>query len=186
MKLPRLSIAWIMAVIIVVAADLAAGRALVRTGLLLGVLVAFGTLPMATMLVLGIPSLVRVSREPGKSRPFLMGFEAVGWAVLLAYTGGAVLSAESVAGSLEWVGWVIEFIPVGLRDTILGEVLFMLLILLPQLAAAPMGGWLNRKFKVRISIERRRASGLEADGPSRERLPVAARSLGSSACRSAS
>ncbi len=70
MNLPRFSIAWIMAIIVIVAIDFAAIRALYGTGAL-GGLIAIGSIPMAGILTLGIPSLIKGFSGRGKVRPFL-------------------------------------------------------------------------------------------------------------------
>jgi hypothetical protein len=59
MNLPRFSIAGIMTMIVVVAFDFAAIRALDRTGTLVRGLIAVGSIPMAGILMLGIPSLIK-------------------------------------------------------------------------------------------------------------------------------
>jgi hypothetical protein len=41
----------------------------------------------------------------------------------------------------------------------------ILILLLPQSVIALMGGWLNRRFEIRITIKRRRATEFEAQGP---------------------
>jgi hypothetical protein len=103
MNLPRFSIAWIMAIIVIVAIDFAAIRAVDVTGTLVGGLIAVGSIPMAGILMLGIPSLVNGLSRRGKVRPFLNGFEGVGWTTLFVYTGSAILFPESIAGEFDWV-----------------------------------------------------------------------------------
>jgi hypothetical protein len=98
MNLPRFSIAWIMAIIVIVAFDFAAIRALDGTGTLVGGLIAIGSIPMAGILMLGIPSLIKGMSGRGKVRTFLNGFEGVGWTILFVYTGSAILFPEPIAG----------------------------------------------------------------------------------------
>ncbi len=194
MKLPRISIAWVMEIVILVAVDLAAFRAAFRAangttslppiGTLIGVLVVYGAMPMASILVFGIPTLIKMFRRNDKSRPFLMGFEAAGWEIVLTYTVASVLSPFWVAGNLELLaGEVVQLIPASMRESIVVVMLLMLLIMLPQLAVALMGGWFNWKFKISITVERRRTAGVEANGPSPAQPPTAKQSLGSFACR---
>lgn len=172
MKLPRFSIAWIMAIIVVAAVDLAAIRALDGTQTVIGALIIIGSMPMASILMLGIPNLVRGSTGRSTVRPFLVGFEAVGWMVLLVYTGSAIVFAESVAGAVDLsarflmslIGWdtANESDPAW---QLVGLFVVVLLLLLPQLFVALVGGWLNQRFKIRIAIERRQETGLAAMRP---------------------
>jgi hypothetical protein len=168
MRLPRFSIAWIMASIVMAAIDLAAIRALDGTNTVIGALIVIGSIPMASILVLGIPSLVGRSKGQGKPRPFLVGFEVVGWAVLLVYTGSAMLFPESVAGAFDLSAQFLMRL-IGL-DTAIGSgpawelfglFVVVLLLLLPQLFVSLVGGWLNQRFEIRITIRRRQATGLE-------------------------
>jgi hypothetical protein len=167
MKLPRFSIASIMTIIVIVALDLAAIRALDGTSTVIGGLIVFGSMPMASILVLGLPSLVRALVGRGQIRPFLIGFEAVGWTVLLIYTGSAILFPDSVA---EHLSKAIQLLPIDFNTPfwqgwqgIIGE---MLIVMIPQLVIALIGGWLNQRFKIRIIIERRRTTGHETMGVS--------------------
>jgi hypothetical protein len=167
MKMPRITIGWMMAIIVIAAIDLAAIRGIDGTSTLIGALIVLGSMPMASILVLGIPSLVRGFSGRGKIHPFLTGFEAVGWTVLLVYTGGAVLLPVSVAGLVELVvGALLIFLGFDILSVqtrvpaweLFLLILCLLILLLPQLALALVGGWVNRLFKFRITIERRRAS----------------------------
>jgi hypothetical protein len=167
-KLPRFSIAWIMTIVVVAAIDFAAIRALDGTNTIIGGLMAIGSMPMAGILVLGILSLVRAIMGRGEIRPFLIGFEVVGWTVLLLYTGSPILFPESVAGAIDSAALslmrLIGLDTVGGLDPswqLFGLFLFVLILLLPQLAFALIGSWLNQRFRIRIIIERRRATGHE-------------------------
>ncbi len=169
MKLPRFSIAWIMAITVIAAIDLAAIRALDQTSTVTGALIVFGSMPMASILVLGIPNLVKGATGRGKIRPFLAGFEGVGWTVLLVYTASAVLFAESIVESiavaalflLSLIGLETAAYRTDAAGQLFGLFIFVLFLLLPQLFIALVGGWLNQRFKIRIAIERRQATGLE-------------------------
>ena len=171
MNLPRFSIAWIMAIIVVVAIDFAAIRALSGTGTLVGGLIAIGSLPMAGILMLGIPSLIKGLSGRGKIRPFLNGFEGVGWTMLFVYTGSAILFPESIAGQFQSV--LISLVKVmgwDVADTsdaswqLFWLFVVILILLLPQLVIALIGGWLNQRFEIRITIKRRRALDLMIRG----------------------
>jgi hypothetical protein len=171
MNLPRFSIAWFLAIIVIVAIDFAAIRALDGTGSLVGGLIAFGSIPMAGILMLGIPSLIKGLSGRGKVRPILNGFEGVGWTIFFVCTGSAILFPESIAGRWESVlnslakvmgwdaadtsdaSWQLFWLFVGI-----------LILLLPQSVIALIGGWLNQRFGIRITIKRRRATEFEVQG----------------------
>lgn len=167
MKLPRFSVASIMTIVVVAAIDFAAIRALDATNTVVGGMMAIGSMPMAGILVLGIPSLVKGLRDRGEIRPFLTGFEAAGWTVLLLYTSSATLFPGPVAAAFisvsEFLAKVLGLDAADASDPgwqLFGLFFGMLILLLPQLAFALVGGWLNRRFKFRITVERRRATRL--------------------------
>jgi hypothetical protein len=169
MNLPRFSIAWIMAIIAIVAIDFAVIRELDRTGTLVGGLIAIGSLPMAGILMLGIPSLIKGFSGRGDVRPFLNGFEGVGWTILFVYTGSAILFPESIAGQLESVlDSLLELMGWDTSDPswhLFGLFVGILIHLLPQSVIALIGGWLNQRLEIRITIKRRRATEFEVQGP---------------------
>lgn len=175
MKPLRVSIAWIMAIIANLAIDFAVIRCLDETNPVIGKLILIGSIPMASILVLGLPSLIRGITRRGRRHPFLVGFEAVGWTVLLLYTGGAILFPKSVATAIDSAGELL-IRPTGLenhpawRSFVL--CLAVLMLLLPQLVVALVVGWVNQRFKITITIERRRASGLETMSPCERPRPV--------------
>jgi hypothetical protein len=171
MNLPRFSIAWIMAMIVIVAIDLAAIRALDGTSTVIGGLIAIGSVPMAGLLLLGLPSLIWGSSGRGESRLLLAGFEGIGWTTLLAYTGSAILLPESVAAGTASIAEALVSVAEALLkvlglDTVVGFnpawpwfglLLPLLILLLPQLVIALIGGWLNHRFEIRMIIKRRRS-----------------------------
>jgi hypothetical protein len=174
MNLPRFSIAWIMAIIVIVAIDFAAIRALSSTGTLVGVLIAIGSIPMAGILMLGIPSLIKGLSGRGKVRPFLNGFEGVGWTILFVYTGSAILFPESIAGQFESVlNSLMKVMGWDAADTsdaswqLFWLFVAILILLLPQSVIALIGGWLNQRFEFRITIKRRRETEFEIQQPVR-------------------
>jgi hypothetical protein len=156
MKLPRFSIARIMAIIILAALNLAAIRALDGTSTEWGGLIVFGSMPMASILVLGLPCLVKGVWGRSQTHPFLIGFEGVGWTILLFYTGASLLFpsfiGETLVKGMRVLGITNSPDPVWQVCMIIAGVLFLPL---PQLVAALIGGWLNQRFKIRIIIERR-------------------------------
>lgn len=172
MNLPRFSIAWIMAIIVIVAIDFAAIRAVDGTNTLVGGLIAIGSIPMAGILMLGIPSLIKGLSGRGKVRRFLNGFEGLGWTSLFVYTGSSILFPESIAGQFESVlNSLVKVMGWDAADTSDPSwqlfLLFVgiLILLLPQSVIALIGGWLNQRFEIRITIKRRRETEFEVQGP---------------------
>jgi len=164
MKRPRFPIAGMMAAVVAVAINLAVIRSIewTKPDTMAHFFFACGVMPMASVLILvalmSLPDLVR----SGRLSPFVLGFEAVGWAVvfafvtcysiaspiLLAYAEGIGAYTRPVfiryfADPPPWVGMALEL---GL-----GAVIFSL----PQLAVALLGGWLTRKFGLTVRFERR-------------------------------
>ena len=180
MKPLRFSIAWIMTIVVVAAIDLATIRWLLVTDSAIGELILFGSMPMASILLFGLPSLVRALVGRGKICPFLMGFEAVGWAFLLVYAGSVTLYPDSIAVNLSKA---FELLPIDYNTPFWqswqGIFCDMLFLLIPQLVVALIGGWLNQAFKIRISIERRQATGLATMSPSGVAGTVSAGRVGS-------
>jgi hypothetical protein len=173
MKLPQFSIASIMTIVVVAAFDFAAIRALDGTHTLIGGLMAIGSMPMAGILVLGFPSLVRTITGRGEIRTFLAGFESVGWSILLLYTGSAILFTDRVAAAFVSIAEsLLKALGLDVADAsdpgwqLFGLFVGMLFLLIPQLIVALIGGWLHQLFEIRITIRRRRVTGLETMSPS--------------------
>jgi hypothetical protein len=156
-KLPRLSIISVMWIVVIASINLAGLRLIeTPTTALLQTLVIV-SMPMASVLVIGIPTLVRCFLGRGKMRLFLNGFEGFGWTILLFFTGMAWLApiwfAEAVAIIWGWSGLTER------RDSFWQSFIFfdMFLCLVPQLLIALIGGWLVGMFKIRVTVERRAA-----------------------------
>jgi hypothetical protein len=161
-KLPRLSIITFMWIVVIASINFAAlrfleGRAIAPSVYVL-VIVA---MPMASILLFGIPTLVKGHLGRGKVPPFLIGFEGFGWTILLLCTGMALFSptcfAEAVAIVWGWSGLTES------RDSVWQSFLFvdMFLCLAPQFIVALAGGWLVGTFKIRVTVERRSTSQSE-------------------------
>lgn len=148
MRRPRIRIAWAMVLTAIAALNLGAMRAVSdHRGPVSGML-AIGALPMANVLAFGL--LVGCLHRG--SRPFLVGFEALG-ALALAFYAAAIWSPsyrESVPQSivfgylrLAWDLW-----PTGAARTIPRVVIaysaFSLWVTWPQLVLALVGGLFTR------------------------------------------
>jgi hypothetical protein len=118
-------------------------------------------MPMASILLIGIPTLVKAHLRRGKVPPFLIGFEGFGWPILLLCTGMAFLSPTCFAEAIRIVwGWsgLLES-----RDSFWKSFIFfdMFIYLAPQFLIALAGGLLVGMFKIRITVERRSNSQTE-------------------------
>jgi hypothetical protein len=113
----------------------------------------FGGLPMANVLAIGI----MIGKLRARSRPFLLGFEIFGAIALLTYV---LLSTLSDGGELDFY---LEPLIGSLIRTMLAKPRFIaipvivsvgaVVLTLPQLAFALLGGFLSSRF--RMSITRR-------------------------------
>lgn len=165
MKLPRLSIAWVMGIVVIASINCAAIRVLERPTTAFVQLLVIGLMPMASILMMGIPTLVWGLLGRSKTRPFLVGFEGFGWTILLLGTGMAFFF-PSLVGEAVAKGWrVLGFAES--RDSFWQSLIFfdMILYFLPQFLIALAGGWLVGMFKIRVTIERRSTSRSETLTP---------------------
>src|SRR4051812_42624100 len=149
MRLSRFRIAWVMSFVALVALNLLAIRALSEIRYLrnIGALLELGALPMAN--VLAVSALVR-HRRPG-SRPFLVGFEMFGMMALVFYVALVSYFSHQVVGTYlaPWATPIEQFIGRH-RPYVLIPILFTITVVmlgLPQMAFALIGGLLSRRFK---------------------------------------
>jgi hypothetical protein len=137
----RCRIAGLMAVVALAALDCAAVRSPLSGRPLTETLLLLGGLPMANVLAFGLLLLLLESPGRGACRPWLVGFETVGWSVLLLYAFCAFYHPEAlrggVVGALSWLNALGN--PVFLAAAVA-------VLISPQLSLAMLGGWLNRKF----------------------------------------
>ena len=92
MKRTKFSIAGLMVLVLALALDSLAVRSILDSRDVFSVSVVFLALPMATVLLV-VPVLV-LGRHGGQSRrPFLVGFEVVGWTVLTALVAACWLTS---------------------------------------------------------------------------------------------
>jgi hypothetical protein len=124
-----------------------------------------GVVPMASLLlavaVLQAPKLIRGGLLP----PFVLGFEAVGWATIFGFITFYSMIPEYLSAFMEliatyitpvfgrypvdtpdWLGLLIEF---GAAAIIFSS---------PQLPVALLGGWLMHKLGLTLRFERRRTA----------------------------
>jgi hypothetical protein len=154
-KAPRFQIGWIMVVVAIAALNFGAIRAMMAPGWdRAGGWLTVGALPMANALVVGL----LIARRRPRSRPFLLGFAVFGGTALALYVALVIGFEQDVLipylnlfmNPLEnalggWNGPII-FVPIVYSVAVL-------VLTLPQVALALLGGFLSRRFK--ISITRR-------------------------------
>jgi len=151
LRAPRFRIAWLMALIAIIALDFGAIRALSGFDFQVAEMVGVGALPMANILAVGL--LIGIWRREG--RPSLFGFEAFGAVPLSAYVAWAWSSPDSLSSYLQfyfrpmvdffrtnWPAWHIPVI----------YAIAAVLLALPQVAFALVGGWLSSNFGTMIHM----------------------------------
>jgi len=209
MKRLRFPIAGLMPAVVLVAINLAVWRSFEENSseMLPHLFFASGVMPMASILILVALSSVKSLVRGGRLSPFVVGFEAVGWAVVFAF-----ITCYSVAPSvlLGYAGYFgaytrpifdryfpdVSGLPtrIGVMDELgLGAVIFSL----PQLAASVLGGWLTRKIGLTARFELEgRAPAVPVSGsagetarpdrsPLPEQIPVAAATVAERSVESA-
>jgi hypothetical protein len=154
MELPRFRIASLMVAVAIAGLNFGAIRAMLAPGMgLRGASLVVGALPMANVLVAGL----LVARQRPKSRPFLLRFEAFGAIALALYV---VLVASSLHREvvMPYVQRVLD--PINQRmatstPLVLIPVRFsvgVVLLVMPQMAFALIGGFVSRKFSSAIRM----------------------------------
>lgn len=166
MKPSRMGIARSMAVVAIVAVVFGAMRTLFYCEEPTYVMIGIGALPMIGVLAVALVSFVR----RGVSRPFLRGFVAFGTLAVAYYIQMAWLAPWTPMTIIRAPSeFVIDFIvnsfltsSASRPDSYVLDAIhaadFGLLLGLPQLAVAVLGGLLSRKFKV--VVVRRESGGM--------------------------
>jgi hypothetical protein len=148
-KSPRFRISSLMVAVAIAALD---SWAIVGIELdKVGILLVFGALPMANVLVVGLLT----ARHRPATRPYLLGFEAFGATALALY----IILVTTCHGHDGPIFYFIEFMGDALRRIIgqdhpsfipIAWFLFVVVLGAPQLALALIGGFLSRRFKIII------------------------------------
>jgi hypothetical protein len=155
-KIPRLSISGLMAVVLIVALDFGACKALLGGPLFvpdLSDLIVFGALPMANILAIGlIPFLASRPDQRGR-RPALVAFEVFGVAALLVFVGCSLLATRTIH---DGVGNLLRAMHLNPMPVFL--VGASALLTLPQVTLALLGSRLGGKYimGLKVVVERRR------------------------------
>lgn len=141
----RFSLAGSMVLVLALALDCLAVRSILDSRDVFSVSVVFLALPMATVLLV-VPVLV-LGRHGGQSRrPFLVGFEVVGWTVLTALVAVCWLTSPVN-------GFLAETISQNPYAHAIHGIFVILFFTTPQLVVAMLGGLVTRRY--RIVVERR-------------------------------
>ena len=163
---PRFRIAWAMIFVAFAAVDFAVIRAVIgssspKLATEFGALLLLGALPMANVLAV---SVLIARRRPG-NQPFLMGFLTFGMIALIVYI---LLASVGPHGNyvMPYTGPWIDMVEISIgrdRPFVFFPIAFtglVLMLCLPQLAFALLGGFLSRRFRVTVtSREPRGAHG---------------------------
>lgn len=151
MRLPRFSIADLMALTILIALDCLAVRAAWHSNDNRVILIFFGALPLLNILVVGLPILGKKSRRR-EAVSFLVGFQVAGWLLfsmdlvaILAFSEGSIVLFGRLTKPLESL--TEAMFPVGLAIAI---AVVMAMMTIPQLVVAYVAGALNRRYRIRI------------------------------------
>lgn len=156
MNVPRFRITWLMVFVAIAALNFAAIRFWYQLRLDGNTVnnwvevLTYGTLPMANLLAVGI--MVGLRRP--ETRPFLWGFEAFGATALAFFVPLAYLCTEEFVQP--YILWVLRLRSlqriVNLFSPVVRVPIFYtiaaLLVSLPQLAFAIIGGLLSRKISL--------------------------------------
>ncbi len=155
MTAPRFRLVWLMVAVAIGALDFTATRALLfptdRAARDMGIFLFLGALPMANILVVGM----LIAHQRPRSRPFLLGFEVFGATALAIYV--AIVSGFREQALFPYLNLVIDPLEKTLRwlgpigDPILSSVGYLMLSL-PQIAWALIGGFLSRTFKITVTL----------------------------------
>ncbi|MFI5454531.1 MAG: hypothetical protein ACHRXM_03685 [Isosphaerales bacterium] len=164
MKRPRVPIAGLMAAVAAVAVNLSVMRSFATTpNSLPHFFFACGVLPIASILILvalfSAPNLLR----GGWLSPFVIGFEASGWAAVFAFitycsiaTSAVIGHAGAIAAPIRpFISPYVDHSP-SLAAACVELGFATILFSLPQLLLALLGGWLARKSGLTVRFEHRR------------------------------
>src|SRR5262245_20983799 len=165
MRVPRFTIAGMMARVLVVALVAGACKALLGgppPAPDLIELIVFGALPMASILALGLFPFLMPRHKHERGRPGWVGFEVGGLAALLFYLACSLTMTHPLHEGVGHVLRAIGLVPPG-PVFLAGAVV---LLLPPQLALAILGAQLGRIYKLWASANKERRAPSNA-GPKR-------------------
>ena len=166
MKVPRFRIASMMWSSAIAALNLGMIRAMPVIGRPTSVLLVLGALPTANVL----PVILLIGQRRRESRPFRLGFVSFGSTALALFVAmTCFFPLEMAILFTPLLGYVVKTIGSGrpLLSVAAQALALVVVIVLPQVVFALIGGFLSRKFMINIRISRRsnptRSHGLNDD-----------------------
>jgi hypothetical protein len=161
-RLPRIAIAELMALVVLAATDCWLLSEM-RNGWLQAITPGlFSTLLMANVLVIGLFLVVRNRVRKVKTRPFLTGFLAVGAASMvlegLLITIFPMQLAHHILATFEPLELLLASagMPVGSTGMgLIGNGVVMIYLSIPQFLGAGIGGLITSRYKIKLVIARR-------------------------------
>jgi hypothetical protein len=136
-----------MAAIALVAIDCVAIRTPLLGRTVTEAMLLLGGLPMANILAAGLLTLLRDRSWRRVYRPWLVGFEVVGWTALCLYASCAYYHPDALRETV-----VHTASPLRALASHAFIAVIMAALALPHIALALLGGWLNRKYAIGVTI----------------------------------
>jgi hypothetical protein len=143
----RFSIAEMMVAVAIVALDCKAIRTPLSGQSVTECMLVLGGLPMANVLVAGLLILLPDRSRGRLYHPWLVGFEVAGWTALFFYAAGAYYHAYALREGI--VRALTSLSALG-NTAYISAV--MATLSAPQLGLGLLGGWLNRRYKIGVTI----------------------------------
>jgi hypothetical protein len=143
----RCSIAGMMAAVVLVALDCMAIRTPLSGLSVTACMLLLGGLPMANILAAGLLILLADRSGRGVYRPWLVGFEVAGWTALFLYASCAYYRPYALR---EYVVHALTSLRALGNSALITAVVVALSA--PQLGLAILGGWVNRKYEIVVTI----------------------------------
>jgi hypothetical protein len=136
-----------MAAVVLVALNCIALRTPLSGRSLAACMLLLGGLPMANILAAGLLTVLPDRSWRAVYRPWFVGFEVVGWTALLLYSSCAYYHPEALRESV---------VPALRSLRALGNPAFITAVMaaltVPQLCLALLGGWLNQRYGIGVTI----------------------------------
>jgi hypothetical protein len=171
LKLPRIAISEIMALVGLVAIDCWAYGFMVGPGPDRLQWLLATTLPMANALAIGLYIAIKGWMRRGRSRPFLAGFVVVGTVSMILAALKMAFFPKGIDAFVYYAVLEPTVVPtlgrVGLLDSSVGQFILATVILAclaaPQFILAVAGGLIARHCRNRLAMKRRRPASPQAD-----------------------
>ena len=157
---PRISIGMTMLAVVVVASNLAAMKTMLYLSAKSWGYLVFGSMPMASLLLLVLVAIVGDLRRVGEAKPFAIGFFALG-GVGLSVMSVLLADADRVYPIVsDWIfkpfteAWAGLALHANATGDNLGISLMVLAFMLPQLILGLIGGVVAERIGIRLQLRR--------------------------------